>query len=51
MAYTQVIIPAGGEKITINGSPKAAGKLQIPDAPIIPYVEATGPVGISGVLR
>jgi isocitrate dehydrogenase len=37
MAYTQVKIPAGGEKITIKG-----GKLQVPDNPIIPYIEGDG---------
>jgi isocitrate dehydrogenase len=37
MAYTQFKIPAGGEKITIKD-----GKLQVPDQPIIPYVEGDG---------
>jgi len=37
MAYTQVKVPAGGEKITIK-----AGKLQVPDNPIIPFVEGDG---------
>jgi isocitrate dehydrogenase len=43
MAYTQGIVPAGGEKITIKGdSLKATGRLQVPDAPIIPFVEGDG---------
>jgi len=37
MAYTQVKIPAGGEKITIKG-----GRVHVPDKPIIPYVEGDG---------
>ena len=37
MTYTQVIVPAGGEKITIKD-----GKLQIPDQPILPFVEGDG---------
>ena len=37
MAYTQFKVPAGGEKITIKD-----GKLQVPDNPIIPYVEGDG---------
>jgi len=37
MAYQQVKIPAGGEKITISG-----GRLQVPDEPIIPFVEGDG---------
>lgn len=37
MAYTHSIIPAGGAKITIRD-----GKLQVPDHPIIPYVEGDG---------
>jgi isocitrate dehydrogenase len=37
MAYTQVKVPAGGKKITIKG-----GRLQIPDEPIIPFVEGDG---------
>jgi isocitrate dehydrogenase len=37
MAYTQFKVPAGGEKITIK-----SGKLQVPDNPIIPYVEGDG---------
>ncbi len=37
MAYKQVKVPAGGEKITIKG-----GRLQVPDEPIIPFVEGDG---------
>ncbi|HEX9027777.1 MAG TPA: NADP-dependent isocitrate dehydrogenase [Anaerolineales bacterium] len=37
MAYTQVKVPAGGEKIEIRD-----GKLQVPDRPIIPFVEGDG---------
>jgi isocitrate dehydrogenase len=37
MAYTQFTIPKGGEKITIKD-----GKLQVPDNPIIPFVEGDG---------
>jgi len=37
MAYQHVNIPAGGAKITIKD-----GKLQIPDNPIIPFVEGDG---------
>ena len=37
MAYQNVKVPAGGEKISISG-----GKLQIPDHPIIPFVEGDG---------
>jgi isocitrate dehydrogenase len=37
MAYTQVKVPTGGKKITIS-----AGKLQVPDEPIIPFVEGDG---------
>jgi isocitrate dehydrogenase len=37
MAYTQFKIPAGGEKITIKD-----GRLQVPDKPIIPFVEGDG---------
>jgi isocitrate dehydrogenase len=37
MAYTQVKVPAGGEKITIKG-----GRLQVPDEPIIPFIEGDG---------
>ena len=37
MAYTQFNVPAGGEKITIKD-----GRLQVPDEPIIPFVEGDG---------
>ena len=37
MAYTQVKVPAGGEKITLKD-----GILQVPDEPIIPFVEGDG---------
>jgi isocitrate dehydrogenase len=37
MTYTQVKVPKDGTKITIHD-----GKLQVPDQPIIPYVEGDG---------
>jgi hypothetical protein len=37
MAYTNVKIPTGGEKITIRN-----GELQVPNNPIIPFVEGDG---------
>ncbi|MGZ6317470.1 MAG: isocitrate/isopropylmalate family dehydrogenase, partial [Anaerolineales bacterium] len=37
MAYTNAKVPAGGEKITVE-----AGKLQVPNNPIIPFVEGDG---------
>ncbi len=37
MAYSQVQVPPDGEKITIRD-----GKLQVPDHPIIPFVEGDG---------
>jgi isocitrate dehydrogenase len=37
MATQPVKVPAGGEKITISG-----GRLQVPDKPIIPFVEGDG---------
>ena len=37
MAYTIVKIPQGGQKITIQN-----GKLQVPDFPIVPFVEGDG---------
>ena len=37
MAYSQVKVPADGEGITIQGE-----KLQVPDHPIIPFVEGDG---------
>ncbi len=37
MVYTHVKVPTSGAKITIN-----AGRLQVPDQPIIPFVEGDG---------
>ncbi|MBE0669035.1 MAG: NADP-dependent isocitrate dehydrogenase [Anaerolineales bacterium] len=37
MAYTNVTVPAGGAKISIQN-----GKLNVPDNPIIPFVEGDG---------
>ena len=37
MAYTNVKVPTGGEKISIKD-----GKLQVPDQPIIPFIEGDG---------
>lgn len=37
MTYTQITVPAAGEKITIEN-----GKLQVPNNPIIPFVEGDG---------
>jgi isocitrate dehydrogenase len=37
MAYTIIDVPIAGEKITISN-----GKLQVPDNPIIPFVEGDG---------
>ncbi|HEY9525523.1 MAG TPA: NADP-dependent isocitrate dehydrogenase [Anaerolineales bacterium] len=37
MAYTNVKVPEGGEKISIKD-----GKLDVPDQPIIPFVEGDG---------
>jgi isocitrate dehydrogenase len=37
MPYTHSTIPAAGEKITL-----ANGKLEVPDRPIIPYIEGDG---------
>ncbi len=37
MAYTNVKVPAGGAKISIKN-----GKLQVPDHPILPFVEGDG---------
>ena len=37
MAYTNVKVPAGGAKISIKN-----GKLQVPDNPILPFVEGDG---------
>lgn len=37
MTYQHVTVPAGGEKITVEG-----GALQVPDRPIIPFIEGDG---------
>jgi isocitrate dehydrogenase len=37
MVYTQVSVPAKGDKITIQN-----GRLQVPDNPVIPFVEGDG---------
>jgi len=37
MAYTNIKVPAGGAKITIQN-----GKLRVPDNPIVPFVEGDG---------
>src|SRR5512142_1999519 len=37
MAYTNVKVPEGGAKISIQD-----GKLQVPDNPVIPFVEGDG---------
>jgi isocitrate dehydrogenase len=37
MAYTNVKVPEGGQKISIQD-----GKLQVPDQPILPFVEGDG---------
>jgi isocitrate dehydrogenase len=37
MAYTNVQVPAQGEKISISGE-----KLQVPDHPILPFIEGDG---------
>ena len=37
MTYKTIEIPEGGEKITIQ-----AGDLQVPDNPIIPFIEGDG---------
>jgi isocitrate dehydrogenase len=36
-SYTQVKVPADGEKISIK-----EGRLQVPDQPILPFVEGDG---------
>ncbi len=38
MAYQKIQIPASGEKIQVDPQ----GKLQVPDQPIIPYIEGDG---------
>jgi len=43
MAYTQVKVPPGGEKITVNKDSSSANeRLCVPDKPIIPFVEGDG---------
>ncbi len=43
MAYTQVKIPPGGEKITINKDSLSANeRICVPNAPIVPFVEGDG---------
>ena len=37
MPFKPISVPAGGEKITIQD-----GKLQVPDNPILPFVEGDG---------
>ena len=37
MAYTHIEVPEGGEKVTISD-----GKLQVPDNPILPFIEGDG---------
>ncbi|HMB24731.1 MAG: NADP-dependent isocitrate dehydrogenase [Chloroflexota bacterium] len=37
MAYTNIKVPAGGAKISIKD-----GKLQVPDQPILPFIEGDG---------
>ena len=41
MAYQHIAVPADGEKITVNED----NTLNIPDHPIIPYIEGDG-IGI-----
>ncbi len=38
MAYTHIQVPSAGKKITMG----AGGKLQVPDNPIIPFIEGDG---------
>ena len=38
MAYDKIVVPAEGEKITVD----ATGALQVPNNPIIPYIEGDG---------
>lgn len=47
MSYQHIKVPAGGQKITVNGD----YSLNIPDQPIIPYIEGDGTgVDISPVM-
>jgi len=36
-SYNGIALPAGGKPVTFSG-----GKLQVPDNPIIPYIEGDG---------
>ncbi|WP_328988039.1 NADP-dependent isocitrate dehydrogenase [Thiorhodovibrio winogradskyi] len=48
MNYQEIQVPADGQKITID----ASGKLNVPDQPIIPYIEGDGiGVDITPVMR
>jgi len=38
MSYDKIVIPESGEKITVDN----AGKLQVPDYPILPFIEGDG---------
>ncbi len=38
MAYDKIVVPSEGEKITVD----ASGALNVPDNPIIPYIEGDG---------
>ena len=38
MAYEKIVVPAGGEKITVNPD----NSLNVPDHPVIPYIEGDG---------
>src|SRR5690554_8222219 len=47
MSYQHIKVPAGGQKITVN----ADFSLNVPDEPIIPYIEGDGTgVDISPVM-
>ena len=37
MAYQHIKVPAGGQKITMDG-----GRLKVPDQPVIPFIEGDG---------
>ena len=37
--YQHIKVPAAGQKISVN----ADGSLNVPDEPIIPYIEGVGP--------
>jgi isocitrate dehydrogenase len=48
MTYQKIQVPAGGEKIAVG----ADGALQVPDRPIIPYIEGDGiGIDISPVMK